>query len=55
MYLWAMALTFRGLFQVQVQDALSTGAEAHVVPHVDTEPHGVRGYHDIVKVLEGTW
>ena len=43
------ALTSRGLFEVQ--DALSTAAEAHVVPHVDPEPHGVGGHNDGVKVL----
>ena len=43
------ALTSRGLFEVQ--DALSTAAEAHVVLHVDPEPHGVGGDHVGVKVL----
>ena len=42
------ALTSRGLFEVK--NALSTAAEAHVVPQVDP---GVGGHHDGVKVLGG--
>ena len=37
------ALTFRRMFEVQ--EALSTGAEAHVVHYDDLVPHGAGGTH----------
>ena len=35
-----------------VEEALSAAAEAQVGTHVGSEPHGVGGHHDGVKVLD---
>ena len=46
-------------YELELQDALSTAAEAYVLPHVDPDPHGVGGHINGVKVRlklsSGAW